>query len=62
MLGGSDLNSYRGKNPLIQFPRILGHEVAATVTEDTPGRPDLCAGTEVAVLPYQASDTFRAAA
>ena len=27
-LCGTDLNSYRGKNPLITFPRIPGHEVA----------------------------------
>jgi threonine dehydrogenase-like Zn-dependent dehydrogenase len=51
-LCGSDLNSYRGRNPLIRFPRILGHEIAATVMRDTPGRPDLKAGTNVTVLPY----------
>jgi threonine dehydrogenase-like Zn-dependent dehydrogenase len=51
-LCGSDLNSYRGKNPLVQFPRILGHEVAATVVYDTPGRPDLAAGTDVTLSPY----------
>jgi threonine dehydrogenase-like Zn-dependent dehydrogenase len=51
-LCGSDLNSYRGKNPLMQFPRILGHEVAATIVHDTPGRPDLVAGTDVTLSPY----------
>jgi threonine dehydrogenase-like Zn-dependent dehydrogenase len=51
-LCGSDLNSYRGKNPLIQFPRILGHEVAATIVHDVPGRPDLVAGTDVTLSPY----------
>ncbi|WP_260737641.1 zinc-binding alcohol dehydrogenase family protein [Tunturiibacter lichenicola] len=51
-LCGSDLNSYRGKNPLVQFPRILGHEVAATIVHDTPGRPDLVAGTNVTLSPY----------
>ena len=51
-LCGSDLNSYRGKNPLVKFPRILGHEVAATVVYDTPGRPDLLAGTDVTLSPY----------
>jgi D-arabinose 1-dehydrogenase-like Zn-dependent alcohol dehydrogenase len=29
-LCGSDLNSFRGKNPMVTFPRIPGHEVAAT--------------------------------
>jgi threonine dehydrogenase-like Zn-dependent dehydrogenase len=51
-LCGSDLNSFRGKNPLVQFPRILGHEVAATVVHDTPGRADLRAGTDVTLSPY----------
>jgi threonine dehydrogenase-like Zn-dependent dehydrogenase len=51
-LCGSDLNSYRGKNPMVSFPRILGHEVAATVLHDTPGRPDLAAGTDVTLSPY----------
>ncbi len=31
-LCGRDLNSYRGRNPMVSFPRIPGHEVAATVT------------------------------
>src|ERR1700733_9770366 len=53
-LCGSDLNSYRGKNPMVSFPRILGHEVAATVVYDTPGRPDLAAGTDVTLSPYTA--------
>jgi 2-desacetyl-2-hydroxyethyl bacteriochlorophyllide A dehydrogenase len=51
-LCGSDLNSYRGKNPMVSFPRVVGHEVAATVLEDTPGHPALSAGTNVAVSPY----------
>jgi threonine dehydrogenase-like Zn-dependent dehydrogenase len=51
-LCGSDLNSFRGKNPLVKFPRILGHEIAATIVHDTPGRPDLAAGTDVTLSPY----------
>ena len=31
---GSDLNSFRGLNPLVTYPRILGHEVSATVVEE----------------------------
>ena len=46
---GSDLNSFRGLNPLVSFPRILGHEVSATVVE---GSGDLSAGTDVALSPY----------
>lgn len=48
-LCGSDLNSFRGLNPLVSFPRILGHEVCATVVQ---GDSDLPAGTDVALLPY----------
>lgn len=29
---GSDLNSFRGLNPLVSYPRILGHEVSATAS------------------------------
>ena len=46
---GSDLNSFRGRNPLVTFPRILGHEVSATVAE---GDSELPAGTDVALSPY----------
>ena len=46
---GSDLNSFRGRNPLITFPRILGHEVSATVIEGDSALP---AGTDVALSPY----------
>jgi len=48
-LCGTDLNSYRGKNPLITYPRVIGHEIAATVLEGTEAIP---AGTRVAVSPY----------
>ncbi len=46
---GSDLNSFRGLNPLVSFPRILGHEVCATVLE---GKSRFAAGTDVALSPY----------
>lgn len=46
---GSDLNSFRGVNPLVSYPRILGHEVCATVVQ---GDSEMAAGTDVALLPY----------
>ena len=46
---GSDLNSFCGRNPLVTFPRIPGHEVSATVIE---GDSSLPAGTDVALSPY----------
>jgi threonine dehydrogenase-like Zn-dependent dehydrogenase len=48
-LCGSDLNSYRGKNPMVRFPRIPGHEISATVVEGAAGfRP----GDQVTLSPY----------
>jgi threonine dehydrogenase-like Zn-dependent dehydrogenase len=51
-LCGSDLNSFRGKNLLVQYPRIPGHEVAATIVEASKSRPELAAGTHVTLSPY----------
>ncbi len=51
-LCGSDLNSYRGRNPLVTFPRIPGHEIAATVLESNPNHPEWPQGTNVTVSPY----------
>src|ERR1700761_5315382 len=48
-LCGTDLNSFRGKNPLVTYPRIIGHEIAATVAE---GSSTISAGTHVTVSPY----------
>jgi 2-desacetyl-2-hydroxyethyl bacteriochlorophyllide A dehydrogenase len=47
---GSDLNSFRGLNPLVSYPRILGHEVSATVVDG--GDSALRSGTDVALSPY----------
>ena len=46
---GTDLTTFRGRNAMVEFPRVIGHEVAATVMEDAG---DLRAGTAVTVLPY----------
>jgi len=51
-LCGSDLNSFRGKNPLVTFPRILGQEIAATIVSGYSANPALAAGVNVAVSPY----------
>lgn len=45
---GSDLNSFRGLNPLVSYPRILGHEVSAKVLQGNGGS----VGADVAVSPY----------
>lgn len=51
-LCGSDLNSYRGRNPLITYPRIPGHEISAVVAENNDKFPSLQRGTAVTVVPY----------
>ena len=48
-LCGTDLNSFRGRNPLVTYPRVLGHEIAATVLE---GNAEFKPGTRVTVSPY----------
>jgi threonine dehydrogenase-like Zn-dependent dehydrogenase len=50
---GSDLSTYLGRNPMVQYPRIPGHEVSAEIMETGPGVPqDLTPGTSVTVVPY----------
>ncbi len=51
-LCGSDLNSFRGKNPMVTFPRIPGHEVAATIVAGSKETPALAAGVNVTMSPY----------
>src|ERR1700689_5332916 len=50
---GTDLSTFRGKNPVVSYPRIPGHEIAATILEagrDVPA--EFSIGRNVAVLPY----------
>jgi threonine dehydrogenase-like Zn-dependent dehydrogenase len=54
-LCGTDLNTFRGKNPLVTFPRVLGHEVAATILSTGGGLSSgLQEGTAVTLAPYTA--------
>ncbi len=52
-LCGTDLSTFRGKNPLVTYPRILGHEIAATVEGAAENGTDLAPGTNVTVSPYK---------
>lgn len=49
---GSDLNSFRGRNPLVSFPRIPGHEVSASIVDGSRLNPALAAGVDVTLSPY----------
>lgn len=50
---GSDIGAYRGTNPLVTYPRILGHEVVGRIIESGLGMPsNIKIGDRVIVDPY----------
>jgi threonine dehydrogenase-like Zn-dependent dehydrogenase len=50
---GSDLSTYLGKNPMVEYPRIPGHEISALIEEVGTGVPeDFSVGEAVTVVPY----------
>ncbi|MEH8043950.1 zinc-binding alcohol dehydrogenase family protein [Gallibacterium anatis] len=50
---GSDIGAYRGTNPLVTYPRILGHEVVGRIIESGIGMPsNIKIGDRVIVDPY----------
>lgn len=50
---GSDLSTYLGKNPLVQYPRIPGHEISAVIEATGEGVPEkFKVGQKVTVVPY----------
>ena len=58
---GTDINSFRGSNPLVSYPRIPGHEISAIVDTLGPATPPaLVPGTPVTVSPYTGCGTCAA--
>lgn len=50
---GSDLNTFRGLNPLVRMPVVPGHEIAAVISEVGDGVPaHLQVGMQATVNPY----------
>ncbi|MEZ5403756.1 MAG: zinc-binding alcohol dehydrogenase family protein [Bryobacteraceae bacterium] len=49
---GTDLHAFRGRQPFFQYPRILGHELAAEVLATGPGVAEVRPGDICAVNPY----------
>ena len=50
---GSDLSTFSGRNPLVTYPRIPGHEIAAIVAEAGRDVPEeFQSGAAVTMLPY----------
>jgi threonine dehydrogenase-like Zn-dependent dehydrogenase len=50
---GTDLSTFRGTNPLVSYPRVPGHEIAATIEAHGPNVASMWrAGQNVLVMPY----------
>jgi threonine dehydrogenase-like Zn-dependent dehydrogenase len=50
---GSDLSTYLGKNPMVQYPRVPGHEISGVIAGKGPDvPPGYEPGTAVTVVPY----------
>jgi 2-desacetyl-2-hydroxyethyl bacteriochlorophyllide A dehydrogenase len=49
---GSDLSAYKGTQPIVTYPRVLGHELAGEIAGLEDAGSDLRTGDRVAVLPY----------
>ena len=49
---GSDIGAFKGVNPLVTYPRIIGHEIAGEVIEVPDDERDLKPGDRVILEPY----------
>ena len=49
---GSDIGAYKGVNPLVTYPRIIGHEIAGEVVEVPDDETDLMPRDRVILEPY----------
>ena len=48
---GTDLHIFQGKHPYLDYPRVMGHELAGEIAATGPGVA-LAEGTPVYVMPY----------
>lgn len=49
---GSDIGAYRGANPLVSYPRIIGHEAAGEIVAVPENETKLVVGDRVVLEPY----------
>ncbi|MDR3588537.1 MAG: zinc-binding alcohol dehydrogenase family protein [Negativicutes bacterium] len=49
---GSDVGAYLGTNPLVKYPRIIGHEVAGEIVETAGDETGFAVGDRVVLEPY----------
>jgi threonine dehydrogenase-like Zn-dependent dehydrogenase len=52
-LCGTDLSTFLGKNPLVTYPRVIGHEIAGTIEAVGDGVAGWPAGAAVTLSPYK---------
>ncbi len=52
-LCGTDLSAFLGKNPLVEYPRVIGHEISGRVVDLGPGVDSAWRGVAAAVSPYK---------
>ncbi len=50
---GSDIGAFRGANPLVSYPRIIGHEVAGEIMEADSATSEFKVGDRVILDPYR---------
>ena len=49
---GSDIGAYKGVNPLVSYPRVIGHEIAGEVVEVGADEAEFKVGDRVILEPY----------
>lgn len=49
---GSDIGAFRGVNPIVSYPRIIGHELAGIIEEIGENPANLKKGDRVVIDPY----------
>jgi 2-desacetyl-2-hydroxyethyl bacteriochlorophyllide A dehydrogenase len=49
---GSDIGAYKGTNPLVTYPRVIGHEIGGEVVEVAENDRGIKVGDKVIVEPY----------
>jgi threonine dehydrogenase-like Zn-dependent dehydrogenase len=52
-LCGTDLATFVGRNPLVSYPRVIGHEISGTVVDVAPNVDRSWLRRRVAVNPYK---------
>jgi 2-desacetyl-2-hydroxyethyl bacteriochlorophyllide A dehydrogenase len=49
---GSDIGAYKGENPMVSYPRVIGHEIAGEVIGTADDETEFKIGDRVIVEPY----------